>query len=136
MAVNLIEWVDSISVTGKDLMPDPKVTEKEYPVFAINRGMSQSIDTIMFAAEMNKRPGVRGRMHYTFLLHSVKKRKRYAKWVKKTDEKLADLELVKEALCLSTEKALEALTILTDEQLKDIRAKMATGGVKNGKKGN
>ena len=127
---NLIEWVDSISATGKDIMPDPNPTEKEYPVFAINRGMSQSIDTIMFAAEMNKRPGVRGRMHYQFLMHSVKKKKRYAKWAKKTDEKLDDLEMIKEKYQFSNEKALQALACLTKEQLTAIRLSQATGGVK------
>lgn len=130
---NLIEWIDSISTTGRDIMPDPDVTEKEYPVFAINRGMSQSIDTIMFAEEMNKRPLIRGRMHYMFLMASIKKKKRYAKWAKKTDEKLDDLEMVKEYFNFSNEKALAALAILTKEQLTQIRNKQATGGVKNGK---
>jgi len=130
---DMIQWVESILSTGVDLMPDPNVTAKEYPEFAINRGLSQNIDTVMFAAELNKRPGIKGRMHYAFLLNSVKKKKRYGKWVKKTDDKLEDLELVKEHFQISTEKALSALRILSKEQLKEIRLKQDIGGVKNGR---
>lgn len=132
---NLIEWVDSISSTGKDIMPDPNVSSKDYPEFAINRGMSQSIDTVMFAQAMNQRPGVKGRMHYAFLLAAVKKKKRYSKWAKKTeDDNLADLEMVKEYFNFSNEKALSALSILTKDQLKEIRLKQSTGGIKNDRK--
>ncbi len=127
---DMIGWLDSVLATGVDLMPDPNVTAKEYPEFAINRGVAQNIDTVMFAAELNKRPGIRGRMHYSFLMGSIKKKKRYNKWAKKTDQKLEDLEMVKDHFQLNNEKALRALTILSKEQLKEIAAKRSKGGMK------
>lgn len=131
---DMIQWLDSIMATGVDLMPDPKVTAKEYPVFAINRGMAQNIDTVMYAAEMNKRPGLTARQHYAFSLNSIKKKKRYGKWAKKSDDKLDDLEMVKDVYQMSTEKALSALRILTKDQLKEMREKLSKGGMKNERK--
>lgn len=128
----MFEYLDAITVNGKDIYEGTE-TAKEYPEFAINRGLAQNLDTVMFAAEMNKHPSIRGRMHFSYLLHAVKKKKRYAKWAKKTDEKLVALEAVKKQYGYSTEKALVALQILTKDQVNQIVNKQ-DGGVRNGKK--
>lgn len=127
----MFEFLDAITVNGKDIYEGTE-SAKEYPEFAINRGLAQNMDTVMFAAEMNKHPGIRGRMHFSYLLNAVKKKKRYAKWAKKTDVKLEALEAVQKHFNYSTEKALAALQILTKEQL-DVILNKQDGGVRNGK---
>ena len=51
-----------------------------------------------------------------------------AKWVKKVSED--DLELVKEYYGYNNEKARQALSILSDDQLVLIRTKQEKGGIK------
>jgi hypothetical protein len=67
-------------------------------------------------------------MQYQFLLHSIRKKKRFSPWLRQ--EKIADLELVKKYYKYSNEKAQQALKILIPEQLEYIRKKLDTGGIK------
>jgi hypothetical protein len=57
----------------------------------------------------------------------VRSRKRpFAKWVK--SEKSEDIECVKLAYGLSDSKAIEALRLLSDEQIQLLKEKTDTGG--------
>ena len=66
------------------------------------------------------------KLQYHYLLNSVRPAKRYAKWVK--SEKTEDVEAVKEYYGYSTDKAAQALTILTPENLHYIKQKLQRGG--------
>ena len=66
------------------------------------------------------------RMQYDFYLNSLRKKKRFAPWLKKG--KVEDLEAVKKYYGYSEEKAQQAMTILTKEQVKYIKQKLNTGG--------
>ena len=55
---------------------------KQYPAYMVNRGLSYFVDTVMFANELNSRPGVSPKMQYDFLYHSVRKKRRFSKWFK------------------------------------------------------
>ena len=57
-------------------------------------------------------------MQFDFLLNSVRTRKRYIPW---KEEKLKNIECVKEYYGYSNEKAKSALKILNDEQIKTIK---------------
>jgi SOS response regulatory protein OraA/RecX len=64
---------------------------------------------------------------FHFLLNSITKKKRFSKWQKK--EKASEsLLLVQEYFGYSSEKAREALTVLTEEQLNEIKLKLNKGG--------
>ena len=100
--------------------------EKNYPSFVINKCMSQHLDTIMIANEMNQYPGLDRKMQYDFFINIVRPRKRFSPWGKK--QKVKDLELVKQFYGYSTEKAMQALRILSPEQIEIIKDKLNTGG--------
>ena len=100
--------------------------EKNYPPYVINKCMSQHMDTIMFANEMNQHQGLDKKLQYDFFINIVRPRKRFSPWGKK--QKVKDLELVKQYYGYSTEKALQALRILSPEQLEIIRDKLNKGG--------
>jgi len=66
-------------------------------------------------------------MHYDYLRMSVRKRKRFSKWGKKN--KLEHLDAVKKYYNYSNQRAEEALSILTDDQLSEIEKFLDVGGV-------
>ena len=113
--VNLIETADN-----KDLV------EKSYNPFVVNRSLSYFIDTILAANEMNSRQ-IDNKLQFEFLLNTVRPKRRFAKWAKKREDDL--VELVKGCYGYSTKKAIQALSVLTEQQKQAIRTRMNTGGV-------
>lgn len=107
---------------------DDPAWEKNYPSFIINKCMSQHLDTIMFANEMNQYQGLDKKLQYDFFINIVRPRKRFSPWGKK--EKINNLDIVKKFYGYSTEKAMQALRILSNDQIEIIRDKLNTGGKK------
>lgn len=125
----LKDYLNSINLSKKNLMEDEDPAwEKNYPPYIINKCMSHHMDTVMFANEMNQYPGLDKKLQYNFFINTVRPRKRFSPWGKK--EKVKDIELVKEFYGYSTEKAMQALRILTENQLEMIRTKLNKGGKK------
>jgi hypothetical protein len=67
-------------------------------------------------------------MQYTFYLNSVRKKKRYSSFIKKTN--IADLDYIKEYYGYSTQKAVQVLSVLTQDQINFIKQKLDKGGLK------
>ena len=115
--------IPSILQTKKDVLID----EKDYVPFVVNKALSHHYDCILHANLMNMFPNLDKKLQYQYYLNSIRSYKRpYQKWLKR--ETIADLELVKEYYNFSTEKAKEALTVLTEDQLDIIRKKLDRGG--------
>ena len=122
----LKDYLNTINQTKQYLMDEDPGWEKNYPAYVINKCMSQHMDTIMYANEMNQYQGLDKELQYDFFINIVRPRKRFSPWGKK--QKVKDLELVKQYYGYSTEKALQALRILSPEQLEIIRDKLNKGG--------
>ena len=103
--------------------------EKKYSAFIVNRGLSFFMDTIFQTNEMNRNPHLDSRLQFDYLINNIRKKRRYSKWLK--PEKLKNVELVKEYYGFSYEKAKDALSILSEDQLAYIRDKLNQGGVEN-----
>ena len=127
-SISPFDFVNAIHFS-KDQMIVDDWSEKQYNPFIVNRSLSFGPDTIIPANEMNSRPHLRKRMQFDFLCNIVRAKKRYNKWIKA--EKLEDLSLVQDYYKYSSTKALEALKLLTPDQLKSIRKRMFTGGQDN-----
>lgn len=119
------DFINAINYTKERLITD-SATENQYQPYIVNRGLSNSMDTVIYANEMNSRPHIEKAMQFEFLRRTITKRKRYDKWVK--PEVIENIEVVKEYYGYSDRKALEALTILTPEQIELIRKKLHKGG--------
>ena len=100
--------------------------EKKYPAYIVNKCLSPFPDTVFYVNELNRLHLLDNRLQYEFLLNSIGKRKRFAKWMKAS--KLKNLEVVKEYYGYSNEKAKQALDVLTEEQIKIIKTKLIKGG--------
>jgi len=127
MSIELKDWLNSINFNKENLMEDPAV-KKDYPPYIINRCLSGHLDCIMFANEMNKYSFLDKDMQYSFYLNTLRKKKRFSPWLRK--EKVTDLEIIKQYYGYSNEKASQALKILTPEQIKFIKQRLDTGGMK------
>jgi hypothetical protein len=126
MSTGLFEFLDAINNTKQDLLVDDE-SIKAFPTFMILRGLSYYTDTVLQANEMNGKPELSKKMINDFLLNSIKKKKRFSKWSKKS-ESTDDIKLIQEYYGFNHKKAEIALSILTKEQLDVIRQKMYTGG--------
>jgi hypothetical protein len=120
------DFINAINLTKKNLFEDPQA-EKDYVPFLVNRGLSYFPDTVLYANEMNRNSGIPKDWQFSFFLNTIPKKKRFSKWHKK-DADSESLTLVKEYFGYSSEKALEALSILSDEQLTMIKEKLYKGG--------
>ena len=86
-------------------------------------------DTIMHSNEMNGFHFLPKRMQFHYLLNSIRKKKRFGgKWL--SQKKVKDLEVVKEYYGYSNTKAKEALNLLSDSQIEEIKMSLSKGGRK------
>ena len=122
----LKDYLNSINFSKDFLMDEDPGWEKNYPAYVINKCMSHHLDTIMFANEMNIHSHIDKRLQYDFLINIVRPRKRFSPWGKK--QKVKDLDLVKKYYGYSSDKATQALEILTPTQLNYIKDKLNKGG--------
>lgn len=125
--MNFFDFLNSINTTKKDLIKEDPLCAKDYNAFIVNRGLSYFPDTIFFANEMNRHASIPKDWQYAFYMHSVKPKKRFSKWHKK-DQNSDDLKLVMQAYGYSATKAAEALRLLTEDQLNQLKTAYNTGG--------
>jgi len=115
------DYLNTITYSKQDIMTEDN--ESQYPAFIINRGLGFGADTVIAANEMNSRTHIDYRMQYDFLRHVIRKSKRYNKWIKAEE---SNLEAVKEYFGYSYNKAKEALTLLSDKEIAEIKGWLAT----------
>ncbi len=118
--------IPSILQTKQDILEN----EKEYAPFIVNRALSYHIDCLMYANQMNLNSKLDSKLQYHYLLNTIRPMKRkFQAWQKQ--DKLKNLECVKEYFSYSDEKAKAALKILNDKDISFIKEKLEKGGVKN-----
>ena len=128
MSTELKDWLNSINLSKKNLIDEDPSLEKEYPAYIVNRCFSGHLDAIMFANEMNKYPNLDKDLQYHFYLNTLRKKKRFSPWLRK--DKVTDLEIIKQYYGYSNEKALNALKILTPDQINFIKQRLDIGGIR------
>jgi len=122
------EIIPSILQTKKSVIHDD-IDLKDYTPYIVNKALSYHLDCVYYANEMNKYPGLDKDLQYAYLLNTVRSMKRkFQPWQKAETRK--DLECVKDFFGYSDNKAKEALTILTNEQIAEIKIRTDKGGVK------
>jgi hypothetical protein len=122
----LFQILDSINYTKKDILSD--VGEHSYNPFMINKFLSGSMDTIIPASEMNTRPHLTKEMQYDYLQNSIRRKKRYTKWLKQEVEE--EIQLLSKHYSFSYQKAKEIHNLLSKEQIESIKSQYFTGGIK------
>jgi len=120
--VNPFDYLNSINSTKKDIME----VESSYNPYMINRGLSYFNDTVLYANEMNRYHHLDNKLQYHFLINSIRPRKRFSKWLKKSDPDSVDV--VKEYYGYSNEKARQVLFLLSAAQINELKQRLYKGG--------
>ena len=128
----LKDYLYSINQSKKNILDDDPDAARKYPAYVVNRCLSSFTDTVLYANEMNKNSHLPPKMQYDFFLNSVKPRKRFSPWARK--DSIDYLDIVKEYYGYNDDKALQALRILTKDQLDKISYLLRKGGNTNGRK--
>jgi hypothetical protein len=124
--MKLFDFINSITYKKNIIMDS--TTEAVYNPFITNRTLSQFIDCILLANEMNQRHHVDNKLQYDYLINRIRPKKRFKKWDKKLEND--NLELVKQYYEYNNDKARVALSLLSKQQLDIIIKKLNKGGVK------
>ncbi len=127
---NPFDFINSIN-SHKDLFAGsetPETVEKEYTPWVVNKGLSYFADTVESANFVNRYHQLDKKVQYDYLINTIRSKKRMSKWWKKEDNN--DVEMVKEAFGYSQKKAEVALSLLSPENLKDIKRRLNKGGLK------
>ena len=126
--MELKDWLNSVNFTKENLIEEDPSVIKDYPPYIVNRCLSGHLDSVMFANEMNKFPNLDKDLQYNFFLNTLRKKKRFSPWLRK--DKVTDLEIIKQYYGYSNEKALNALKILTPDQINFIKQRLDIGGIR------
>jgi hypothetical protein len=97
-----------------------------YNPFLTNRTFAGFIDTIMLAEEMNQAHALSPALQYDFYYYSIRKGNRFDPINKVQDS--PHLEIVMEYYTYSKQKAIEALRILTPDDIEKITKSLDKGG--------
>jgi hypothetical protein len=97
-----------------------------YVPFLTNRCFAMHIDTVMLAEQMNQCHKLSPELQYDFYYYVVRKGKRFGFPPK--PEEVPNLELIQEYFGYSRQKAIEALRLLTTEDIRGIIKKSSKGG--------
>lgn len=129
--VTIWNFVDSIILNKKYLLNDE--TMFIYDPYKINKALSFHPDLIMYANELNEYYNLPKKLHYDYLINSIRSKKRFAKWVKydKDSKQHRNILAIKEYYGYNHKKALAVLSILSEEQLAIIKQKLEKGGIVN-----
>jgi len=118
------EFLNSINETKRDVYDED---EKDVR-FIANMMLGNSVETVLYANEMNLVRHIPARAHYLFLLNMVPKGRRYAKGIKADAKKVKRISVIKEYFACNDKRAVEIDDIITDEEVKTIKKLMTIGG--------
>jgi hypothetical protein len=127
MSKSPFDYLNAINYTKEQLIVDD-ISEKEYNGFMVNRGLSYFHDTVLFANEMNRYHQIDNLLKNDFLINMIRKKKRFSKWVKAHN--IDDVEVIKQYYGYSNEKARQVLSLLSPDQITNLKTKVYKGGRK------
>lgn len=129
-AVNQFDFVSDITHGKTGFMDDDN--EREYSQFFVNRALSMFADTILLVDNIMQPNGVQisNRMHFDYLFHAVKPKKRFGKWPKQEIDD--DTKLVMEFFGVNRTTALQYIRAGGENFVETIKTRSKKGGrIKN-----
>ena len=127
----LSDYLNSINTTKQSVMIEPDDVSG-YPAFVVLRSLSYHRNCIGLCQMLNEKRIQDNKMHYDFLLGTIPRGKKFAKWAK--PEKFDDVDVVARYYEVSKSTAIEYLQLLPEEAVKKIRDKFDEGGAVKVKK--
>ena len=75
--ISPFDYVKSINDTKENIITD-EWSEDQYNPFIVNKALSFTPETVIYANEMNSRPHLAKSLQYNFLINIVRKKKRFS----------------------------------------------------------
>lgn len=127
--MNPFDFIKSINDKTGNMIDRDTDAEKAYVPFIVNRAFSQFADTVIPANTMNCMHHLDRKMQYDYLYNTLKKRKRFSKWIKPEWDEESE-HMVAEYYKVSRIRAREYLSMMTEADRDDLKARTNTGGAK------
>lgn len=124
----VFDFINDMSFDKTDLIRQDETVSSGYNPYIVNKAFSFLPETVMYANEMNRRSDISKEQQYDYYRYSLSKRKRYITWYK--SEKIDKINIVMEYFGYSHQKAKDALLILSDSDIEDMKEFLDKGGVK------
>lgn len=126
--MKLTDYLNAINYSKESLMrTEDEQVEKQYTPYVVNRCLSYFIDTILHANQMNQFAQTDKKMQFDYLQTAIRKRKRFSKWAK--NEMGDEFDTVKEYYGYSNSKTKEIMSLLTSEDIEEMRLYLSGGGI-------
>lgn len=114
------DYAKSVTHTKESLYTNEHVFNKEYESFIVNRSLSNSPQTALFAEVMGRYPFLDKRLQYDFYMYGLPKQKGYTKWIKKEKDDVSfdHQKHISETLNVSMSRAIELYKIIGPDAVK------------------
>ena len=125
------DFLNDINYGKKNLMIDDTdhQVEKQYLPFIVNKGLSFTMDTVLYANEMNIRPNTDKKLQFDYLINTIRRNKRFPKWMKPEEDE--NIKVIVEYYGYNVQRAREVLPLHSMKQLSQIKEKLNIGGERN-----
>ena len=125
------DFLNDINYGKKNLMIDDTdhQVEKQYLPFIVNKGLSFTMDTVLYANEMNIRPNTDKKLQFDYLINTIRRNKRFPKWMKPEEDE--NIKVIVEYYGYNLQRAKEVLPLHSMKELSFIKEKLNTGGERN-----
>jgi len=124
--MNPFDFVNSINEKTGNLMDSSPDVERQYNSFIVNRTYSYRPDTILVSNTMNGLHHLDKRMQYDYYYATIKKSRKYSKWIKA--EANPDEDAVMTLYAVSRRRAREYLSLMSSDDIKRVKEMIDTGG--------
>ena len=125
------DFLNDINYGKKNLMIDDidHQVEKQYLPYIVNKGLSYTKDTVIYAKEMNIRPHTDKKLQFDYLINTIRRNKRFPKWMKPEEDE--NIKVIVEYYGYNVQRAKEVLPLHSMKELSLIKEKLNTGGERN-----
>ena len=125
------DFLNDINYGKKNLMIDDTdhQVEKQYLPYIVNKGLSYTMDTVIYANEMNIRPNTDKKLQFDYLINTIRRNKRFPKWIKPEEDE--NIRVIVEYYGYNVQRAKEVLLLHSTKELSQIKEKLNIGGERN-----
>lgn len=118
MAGNPFDWVKAIGEDKRSLYEEGRV---DYNPFMVNRAFSYYPDTVFYAQDMNLRHHLDNDIQHSYLMGTIRRRRRFSKWAKPPPADPA-LEAISRLFDCGLARAKSIARLLNEDDLEELRS--------------
>ena len=128
--MEIFDYLNDIGYKKENILKDgDEIIEAGYQPYRINKFLSQHIDCLFLANDMNFHNHIDNKLQFDYFINTIRKKFRQSsKWLKA--EQVDEIDLIKEYYNYNNSKAKEVLNLLSEKDNEFIKRKLRKGGLK------